>query len=54
MRIIWDQNTEGGAAALSAEDNATRAVEIDQVIEEVLDEPEPAKPTLKGFGLGQR
>lgn len=52
MRIIWDTNIEGGSAALSAEDTAPEMEETME--EETIDEPEPAKPSLKGFGLGSR
>jgi hypothetical protein len=52
VRIIWDANTEGGAAALSNEDTTP---EMENAMEEeTIVEPESVKPTLKGFGLGQR
>jgi hypothetical protein len=52
VRIIWDANTEGGAAALSAENTAPETEETME--EKTIDESKPAKPTLKGFGLGSR
>jgi hypothetical protein len=55
VKIIWDQNIEGGAAAFpSIEETIDRPIETEEVIEEAIAEPEPVKPTLRGFGLGHR
>jgi hypothetical protein len=52
MKILWDANTEGGAAALSVEDTTPETEGTME--EETIVESKSAKPTLKGFGLGQR